>query len=418
MGRFAIISVLGVVSSFIAYLLVSKYNAYPPLMEGQKIRHQFIPDSYREGRENFRDAVKRIKKAELVTLVLSEDDDLTIDVGVIPGDEEKLMLYLSGVHGPEGHAGSGVQAGILWELNELQSASAWPADFPTIIFVHAVNPYGFWSGRRWNENNVDLNRNVLSAERFKELIAKGPPEPYLKIVQKHIINSQRPLLSWFDANIYYYVLAARALIIHGYNNLKHALVTGQYHFEKGLFYGGQELQASWVLLKQFLHERNYLQMREIIMLDVHTGLGPSGKDTLFISRGADLVNKSGYLPEDDYGRGINSYLGDEGAGKGYEDTDGGSVNILEWFPQRTLGIGIGQEFGTVNSVAVSRALVLDHYAHFWHVGNESRKKAYERTRGVFYLRLDGWKQSVVDRGVRVFGQLLKFWNHEIPSLLK
>jgi len=237
-------------------------------------------------------------------------------------------------------------------------------------------------------------------------------------VQKQILNSQRPLLSWFDANIYYYVLAAKTLIINGYNNVKHSLVTGQYHFDKGIFYGGQELQPSWVLLKYFLHERNYLQMREIIILDVHTGLGPSGKDTLLISHGADLIKKSAYLVEDDLGRGTNSYLGDAGAGEGYEDTDGVSMNMLDWFPQRTMEIAMAQEFGTVNSIDVLRALVLDHYAHFWPVDEESRKKAYERTRGVFYIRNEGWKQSVVDRGVRVFGQLLKFWNHEIPSLLK
>jgi len=86
MGRSANIFVLGAVSSFIAYLWVSKYDSYPPVMEDQQARHQFVPDSYREGRANFRDAVQRITNAELVTLVVSEEDDLTIDVGVIPGN--------------------------------------------------------------------------------------------------------------------------------------------------------------------------------------------------------------------------------------------------------------------------------------------------------------------------------------------
>jgi hypothetical protein len=29
------------------------------------------------------------------------------------------------------------------------------------VAIHAVNPFGFAFGRRWNENNVDLNRNAL-----------------------------------------------------------------------------------------------------------------------------------------------------------------------------------------------------------------------------------------------------------------
>jgi hypothetical protein len=31
-------------------------------------------------------------------------------------------------------------------------------DRPTIVFVHAVNPFGFANNRRVNEDNVDVNR--------------------------------------------------------------------------------------------------------------------------------------------------------------------------------------------------------------------------------------------------------------------
>ena len=34
---------------------------------------------------------------------------------------------------------------------------------PALVFVHAINPHGFAWRRRWNENNVDLNRNFLKA---------------------------------------------------------------------------------------------------------------------------------------------------------------------------------------------------------------------------------------------------------------
>jgi hypothetical protein len=33
-----------------------------------------------------------------------------------------------------------------------------------VVFIHAVNPYGMSFWRRWNENNVDLNRNFLSGK--------------------------------------------------------------------------------------------------------------------------------------------------------------------------------------------------------------------------------------------------------------
>jgi hypothetical protein len=31
-------------------------------------------------------------------------------------------------------------------------------DEPTLVFVHAVNPFGFANNRRVNEENIDLNR--------------------------------------------------------------------------------------------------------------------------------------------------------------------------------------------------------------------------------------------------------------------
>ena len=42
-----------------------------------------------------------------------------------------------------------------------------------VVIVHAVNPYGFACGRRFNEDGVDLNRNVLSDDEFLELSAMG-----------------------------------------------------------------------------------------------------------------------------------------------------------------------------------------------------------------------------------------------------
>ena len=35
-----------------------------------------------------------------------------------------------------------------------------------IVLVHALNPFGFAWRRRWNENNVDLNRNFLDDRSF------------------------------------------------------------------------------------------------------------------------------------------------------------------------------------------------------------------------------------------------------------
>jgi hypothetical protein len=43
---------------------------------------------------------------------------------------------------------------------------------PTIVFVHALNPYGMANNRRFNEDNVDLNRNFLSLDEFHKAVTR------------------------------------------------------------------------------------------------------------------------------------------------------------------------------------------------------------------------------------------------------
>jgi hypothetical protein len=91
------------------------------------------------------------------------------------------------VHGVEGFAGSAVQVaalkGIAAEAATDTTAAAAAAAAAsasgnaastrskpyTLCFVHAVNPYGFAALRRFNENNVDLNRNNLTPEQWKQV---------------------------------------------------------------------------------------------------------------------------------------------------------------------------------------------------------------------------------------------------------
>ena len=93
-----------------------------------------------------------------------------MDAAIFRGDPEKVMLHISGTHGPEGFAGSAIQAAILDQL----AAKPLSKDDPTVVFVHALNPYGFANNRRVNEDNVDLNRNYLTDEEFEAARARDP----------------------------------------------------------------------------------------------------------------------------------------------------------------------------------------------------------------------------------------------------
>ena len=68
-----------------------------------------------------------------------------------------VLVVSSGVHGVEGFFGSAVQTAFLREAES--RAAAGPND--ALVFLHALNPYGFAWLRRFDEANVDLNRNLL-----------------------------------------------------------------------------------------------------------------------------------------------------------------------------------------------------------------------------------------------------------------
>ena len=100
--------------------------------------------------------------AELHTLTVALPD-YTTDIAVLAGRGPGLVVHSSGVHGVEGFAGSGIQIAILSNFSKTEAAEAQSTDpdAPTIVLVHAVNPFGMAHFRRFNENNVDLNRNAL-----------------------------------------------------------------------------------------------------------------------------------------------------------------------------------------------------------------------------------------------------------------
>ena len=119
---------------------------------------QYFRPTYAAAREAFRTAAAaRGLKVESHRNPTegAEGEELTTDVALLgPADARRLMIVVSGTHGAEGFCGSGIQVG--W----LAADQPLPAD-TAILFVHALNPYGFSHVRRVTEDNVDLNRNFV-----------------------------------------------------------------------------------------------------------------------------------------------------------------------------------------------------------------------------------------------------------------
>lgn len=250
----------------------------------------YFSENYFEARNQFLQLVK-LTNGELVSMRVM--DGLTTDAAIYRRNPTKFLIHISGTHGVEAYAGSASQAAILDYIRTQQESSNIDNDkLPTLVFIHALNPFGFANNRRVNEDNVDLNRNILSTEEFRFVKSRDPNyagyvdldsnlNPTSKFHDNHLLNE-----------IISYIVVAKALAKYGLASLKKALVSGNYHKQKGVGFGGFEQTKSIKNLIQLLVEDLGIpkNSKDFILLDVHTGLGPEGIDTLMYHGSSDYID--------------------------------------------------------------------------------------------------------------------------------
>ena len=310
------------------------------------------------------------------------EEELAIDVAWLGSQRpQKVLLHSSGLHGVEAFAGSAIQLQLLETPPVLDTTTA-------LILVHVLNPYGMAWLRRFNENNVDLNRNFLNTSKGESY--RGSPEGYA--VLDALLNPSR--LPWLDV----FALKAGWLILrHGLSTLEQAIVSGQYDYPEGLFFGGSELQEGPRLYKDFL-ERELAGAERIFAIDVHTGLGPFGEDTVLVA-------------EENFAR-LRAALGERVEAFSTSDDNvayeirGGLHEMLP----RLLGAVqvdfVGQEFGTFGQVRVLGALRKENFAHH-HRAPSMEDPFKQDLRDAFYPDDEEWREKVLGRGRELFEQGLR-----------
>jgi len=307
-----------------------------------------LPLTYREARAAFLEAAEaagaRVTTAPHPRKGI-DGEDLAVDVAEVgPPGAADVVVVVSGTHGVEGYLGSALQTQHLRSLAD--GAADGAGDGPAIVFVHALNPFGFSWVRRVNEDNVDLNRNFIdwsqppaANEEYDELADVVVPEDWSDATQ------ERTLLA----------LAAKLEEV-GIARLQQIVSGGQYRHATGVFYGGTEPVWSNEWLQGFLGER-LGGARRAAIIDLHTGLGPWGHGELISSEKPDseiYARQSAWWGE------VTSLH------------DGSSVSaelVGDWLaavpgfvpgPEIT---GIAIEYGTVDSVTVLQSLRADAVLH-------------------------------------------------------
>ncbi len=308
------------------------------------------------------------------------DDQLFTDLAMLgPADAENILVLMSGTHGVEGFAGSGVQVGL---LREGVADSLGPKT--RLVMIHALNPYGFANLRRFNEDNVDLNRNFVDH--------CGPyPENYEYAQLAEVVAPQSFSSS---ANFFAMLRIFWYRLRHGDARLQQAVTHGQYSFPQGLFYGGRF--ATWS--NRILHEiskRHLAQASRVAVIDLHTGLGP-------YAYGEVIVND----PEDGpvYQRAV-TWWGEERVkstvkGESVSSHLSGTVKLAfaRMLPDAEV-TAVGLEFGTLPPMAVFKAIRAENWLH--HHGDVDCPSAAgikQQLQHAFYPDDDLWKRKVWEQG--------------------
>ena len=224
--------------------------------------------TYAQAREKYL-AAARAAGAELVTFENpvngADGEDLFTDVALLgPQSARSVLTICSGTHGVEGYCGSAVQTGLLRD----GIADRLPADV-RVVMIHALNPYGFSHLRRFNEDNVDLNRNFIDHRQ------PHPENPAYDALYG-TINPRA------DSRLQREMAFLRLLlqrVLKGKRTLKVAIAQGQSSHPTGLFFGGTRETWSNRTLRT-IADRYLKGAERVAFIDIHTGLGPFGNGVL------------------------------------------------------------------------------------------------------------------------------------------
>jgi hypothetical protein len=346
---------------------------------------QVFSQSYAQAREKFLDAARKQGisiQSKLHPEQGREGEELAMDVARDGGaSADKLLIVSSGCHGVEGFCGSGVQIAALqdtaWRDHARERGVA-------VVYVHALNPYGFSHLRRVTQENVDLNRN------FQDFSKPLPVNEAYRELHPLVQPEQWPPSQAHMGAIMQYVAG------HGEAAFQAAISRGQYEFPDGMFFGGTAPTWSNLTLREVLREHGHRAAR-IAWIDIHTGLGPSGVGERIFAGRDDAATLSR----------ARSWWGGAGATPVTSIYDGSSTSALltgmmfsavyDECPQAQY-TGIALEYGTVPVMQMIQTMLGEHWLHL-HPAAPPALAAHikQQMKAVFFTDTDQWKQRVLEQ---------------------
>lgn len=338
---------------------------------------QYFSADYPTARSRFRDAATAAGAALHAIAIPARgpnDEALAIDIGWIGAARpRRVLLHTTGIHGVEAYTGSAVQLALL-------DAPPLPGPEEALVLVHVLNPYGMAWLRRTNENNVDLNRNFL----VNGTSWSGAPALYRML--DPLLNPKSP-----PAHDAFRVRAAALAMRSGFHRVKQAVAEGQYEYDQGLFFGGRELQAGPKLFGAWLRE-HVSDADYVFALDLHTGLGRRGTDTVILEPGVQATAPA------ELGSALGRPLVDPHQASVAYTTRGSLGSALPHLLPRARIDFVVQEIGTYPALRVLHALREENRWHF-HGDGGMVHPAKAKLREALCPEAVEWRRRAIARGV-------------------
>jgi hypothetical protein len=347
----------------------------------------YFSQSYEEARGKFlaaADAAGLDVHSHVHPLLGRDGETLAMDVARAgPAGAPRLLLVSSACHGVEGFCGSGVQNALLADAAFHEAAAAAGV---AVLYVHALNPYGFSWLRRVTQENVDLNRN------FQDFSRPLPRNAAYDDVAHLAVPASWPPAPAVQAAIDAYIAE------HGARAWQTAITGGQYDHPQGLFYGGRDPTWSHLTLRQVLRDHGR-RCRRLAWIDLHTGLGPSGHgERIFAGAGdaAALARARRWWGE------VTSI--DDGSSTSARLTGLMWTCAPQECPQAE-HTGIALEYGTVPLLQVIDALRADQWLeNHPETAPALAAQVKRQVRDAFYVDTAEWKQRIVEQGLQAARQ--------------
>ena len=274
----AILAAILILASIIGPYIVLACARQPEPAEEYNYSEQFFT-TYEEVRNNLASRVDKLRADGINVIVqeyaVDEKDDLYIDNISIPAAEtnENLIILTTGVHGMEGYIGS-VMLDVFFDeiYPDIDKANTG------VLVIANVNPYGMKNYRRYNENNVDLNRNfIMDWDNFDLSSNKDYPEV------KEFLQPEGKIGNALWHELSFYGSLAKEALTKGADKVSDALLTGQYEYADGVYYGGNGDEKSTAYLKGVFNECLDGNYNNIVHIDIHSGYGPRYNMVIFNS---------------------------------------------------------------------------------------------------------------------------------------